>query len=782
MQNTSFFKEDLASSELPHLSTKSRFLASLFTFLAERRVPLSYDVSIAGRPVCLCTLYRKVSELGGYDEVCKSGNEQWKNIAQSLDLPGPNVGRKLASIYFHYLIAWELKDKWDLTPPHVDLLENSNYRDHIVDRIKALEEKPVAEAKDAIAFTIKDTNEVNPPAASMHNLPSIRSFYENDTETSNNQKKSSTPFDTLLPNNMYFASSTLPTAQIRALPLPSTLNKLTQPPAAATPKLGMGLPGPPLLVRVSLAMKSNFPDEVDWALGHLIKISFERSQEFKLKRLPGLAECLMEGLRQQITRLHYYQHEDTYYEHLDRALAAALVLRNAVLNLENAQHVALSSHVADILELGVRCALEVKCTELLQYILDIAELEASYISITSEKNELYKTLCRLLKSQDRSILIAALRTLARLALNDDNNRLLQDIDDEAIGRVIMLTATEDEEVIGATLDLLYQYTTYRSNTQALLRRSDVWTLVEHLIRLMLFQAQERYMAIHLPTLNASSENTGYVGLPLSELQQLLSVQEPERCIRWMRMCFDANPKDCVLQTDIWQLYCSNMEKIQGSSQMGISPADFIKVSSHAFPNARAMTVATPKQPVEYVINGIRRRRVPLSLQGERFETCLWKHTNGPICGAQLAGPSALYAHVQQHIASMPTVPTTCQWANCNYSRLPSNGVAGRAIAAGIVAHMLTHLPPPPSKDLLPSIFGRQTSATKDFRVPLLQTAVDERGDATGTALTATLVLRNLVRSKQGRILFTVIERRVINISTVNPSIAPYISEMLLGQP
>ncbi|EPY53796.1 RSC complex subunit Rsc9 [Schizosaccharomyces cryophilus OY26] len=767
------------------LNEEECFLSKVDLFARDRGINFEATPKVTRKPISLFELYKKVKKKGGYDAINNTENG-WSDLAGEFrQLDPTRAPKSLQNLYFKNLIAWEMYDLWHLQSPPPQLLELSSNKNNILQRVKTYNLSPSYKSTDALE--VADTKNSN----------SLKNFYKSIRPPSpvTLERRAEEALNSNyqpLPNAANFSNTTFPIVPVHPLPADSPLQRQVDrssgPAISIEESLGQGIPGPPLLIRMALALKSRQEDEVDWAVCHLVKVSFERYQEFKLERLPFLAECLVEALGFQISLVKKVSNESDITQYLDRAIGIALVLRNSVLSSENAKLIAKAELIVGVLESAIRCAKTFENVELLHYCLDISETISSYLCIEDEKIGLYLLLCSFLNSSDNAVLIATLRTLARLALNDRNNRLLQDLDEKVVIRIISLTETNNEELVAATLDFLYQYTTYRTNTSGLLSNSAIWILVNQLTRLMMYQAQERVVTIAVANSGKAdvqtpntSQTTSFLPLPYSELQQLVLLREPERSVKWMRCCFESSPDDYVLQTDIWQMYCSDMERAQGPGLMAISPADFIKVSSHAFYNARAMTVSTPLLPVEYVINGIKRRELPISLIGEKYQVCRWKKDNGTLCGETVLGTKSTWAHLQEfHIFPQVLEEKHCRWGDCTYY-IHSDQSGGSSVPShqSLLKHILTHL----YDNNLQSTTneGRKLCPSREFRIPLLLTAVDEQGDATGIALTATLVLRNLVRSKQGKMLFSAIEGHVLEVSTMNPAVAPYVSEMLLGQ-
>ena len=146
---------------------------------------------------------------------------------------------------------------------------------------------------------------------------------------------------------------------------------------------------------------------------------------------------------------------------------------------------------------------------------------------------------QLLLSPERSSLILGLKALARMAVNDENNSLLQDIPIDSSIRVQQLLLLEDdEELVNAALDFLYQFTTYKSNVQTLVAKSGgMIKLVDSLVRLMGYGAKQQKVTINVLKRMIPLEKLNAEPPTLSSeiLSGLLKLNEPERCIQWYRV-------------------------------------------------------------------------------------------------------------------------------------------------------------------------------------------------------------------------------------------------------
>ncbi|KAK9369316.1 hypothetical protein V1509DRAFT_620370 [Lipomyces kononenkoae] len=427
--------------------------------------------------------------------------------------------------------------------------------------------------------------------------------------------------------------------------------------------------------RVALAIRSNLPDELDWALQSLVRMSFETPDDLHFDRYPALAPALVEKLNSadqfKDIDTFSFQTEDGQMittdddlglfgasvatekvrKQLDKVLEAALVLRNAAINPENARHLSRSQVCVDAL---VKCLTlpsdRPSLVELRQYCLDIVESVALFLRPTSSQDSLFRALAGYLSSDDRGVLIGALRAIARLVINVEAN-LLQAIDRKLVSRICALILLDDEELLAVCLDFLYQYTAASENIELTGEAVDWRELVQQLIRLLLYQAQEwpqqdaRTMGSMM--LEKKAPPSQPPELPNDLVYELLSFPEPERATQWMRACFEEDPEGDVTQIALWKAYETRFEEFVKQGKKLLPAADFIKNVTTAFRRAAAMVVTLPGGQQKFIIKGIRPREVPMSLKGELYVKCEWTSTSpdSPRCTGAYPSIKDLYAHI-----------------------------------------------------------------------------------------------------------------------------------------
>jgi chromatin structure-remodeling complex subunit RSC9 len=306
-----------------------------------------------------------------------------------------------------------------------------------------------------------------------------------------------------------------------------------------------GLAGPSIQHRIAMALRSGLHDEIDWALHELVRMSYELGDDIRLEGVLGLADALLDKISTLFKHIPssttkkrpaYINFQPKDY---DKVLEAMLILRNAALQDDNAIFLALKvPRTKTVVEkiLALPCLEYPELMELRYYGLDVAESIIPYITISGEDDPLYMAMKTLLLSPERSSLILGLKALARMAVNDENNSLLQDIPIDASIRVQQLLLLEDdEELVNAVLDFLYQFTTYKSNVQTLVAKSGgMRKLVDALVRLMGYGGKEQKVTINVLKRMIPLEKLNAEPPALSQeiLSGLLKLNEPERCVQW----------------------------------------------------------------------------------------------------------------------------------------------------------------------------------------------------------------------------------------------------------
>ncbi|PWW80773.1 hypothetical protein C7212DRAFT_355810 [Tuber magnatum] len=583
---------------------------------------------------------------------------------------------------------------------------------------------------------------------------------------------------------------------------------------------GAGHQGATPMVRISMGLKSGIPSEVDYALSQLVRISFESGDDLRAETYPGLSEALFEKLAtiQSLADTRYPEgtgellEDSKFVKQLEKINEAALVLRNMSLQPDNARYFSRLKNGRQIIVTcmnlpGQSCFIELK-----HYILDMVEAMAIHLSLAID-DDLFPTLHANLLSDDRGLVLGSLRAICRLVMGHDEANCIGQIDKRAIDRIKALIMLEDEDLVSACLDFLYQYTTNEENVEKLIQPPDGIEIVKQLTRLLLHQAVPGDQVVFLTgSLKPVVKATAIPNLPQEIVNDLLSYTEPDRAAKWMRCCFEEDQSADITQIALWQAYQARFTEYVAAGRPLLPAAEFIKNVSVAFNNASAMVLPIAGGGQKFIIKGIKPRETPMSVKGQVYLACKWitgtnNSTAGtettqaqqqqqqpaqPIrCPAQLATPQDLWVHIlKDHISPPDLTQQTQAKLFCNWGGCERFHPAGDSDRRKVIAHVRTHMPEtsPPKSSHPSSRYPTASDWLEDPKQIKLvirrnQTGTDDRGEAAGIPLTAVLVLRNVARRGMfnGKELLSGERPVLFEIMAVNKPLATYIADLLVEE-
>lgn len=489
---------------------------------------------------------------------------------------------------------------------------------------------------------------------------------------------------------------------------------------------GTGFIGPNIYVRAQMALQSGMPEEEEYALHHLVKISHERGDKYKFVQFPGLADALVRKVL-QVSSLFYDIEWDINFDddtfpvddetlngltgtpniiaklkarssrvtddsiedagflsELNRILEAALAIRNMCMLDDNAKYVAAMPLIQDMITVILNLPDLASTVELRHYALETAEQVLRHCDVNSQ-GDLYQSLVAQLKTHDRGTLITALRTIARLGMALPPPMRLEGISPAILREMQTWLIIEDEELRSACLDFLLQYTSFADNVDNLLQHVDSENLARQLTRLLLFDAKEQSKEEKQNSKEPESTIPPVPRLSRSIVEPLLKLEEPERSSEWLRMCFMSDVKSEMTQISLWQAYQGTFAPFSATHPHLIA-GEFIKNVSAVFTGATAQVAHGNK----YVIRGIRARKVPVETgmnpgsraqdKGRELLRCSWKTT--------------IPVEAQRDPVSGAITPATTRESNCGeWFRAPGD------MMKHICAH---HLELPPKKKASPA--------------------------------------------------------------------------------
>ncbi|GAB0137402.1 hypothetical protein EsDP_00005667 [Epichloe bromicola] len=657
--------------------------------------------------------------------------------------------------------------------------------------------------------------------------------------------------------------------QLRAVATPSNApsefprHRLAHRPAPIAPagrqpmQPGTGFDGPNIYTRCLNALRSGVPSEQSFALNHLVKISFERGDKYRFDAFPGLAEGLVDKAL-QVGSLFYHVSWtvswDQYAESssigqldgnngtwdiLDRIsnlvekdqpdalqtgpetdqmiliAEAVLTLRNMVTLPENAVNMSDFFPIKDLVCIILHLPPKDTVVELKHMALDIAEQITPFM-VLEANDPLYRTLVAQLASDDRGTILTALRALGRISMNLEATNKLSNVPTEFLGRISNWLLLNDDELMDACLDLLYQYTAVVPNVDNLIRSTVTEDLVDHLVRLLAHGARKVHRDLVLVPEKKLPARDEISPMPEDLLQQMLKLEEPERVHKWVKCFFEEDDDSFVTQLAAWQAYQSAfVSPLKAIGQPMITPADFIRNSTSVYKDSNAQVLREPGEPQQkFIIHGIRPRPRPQNFDGAEYGRCLWAPTTEKKdgeCGQFYLQPQQMWNHVlTKHVGEQRNANDqfdntekdfTCAWGQCPKYKQPT-----KLHLHEFARHINTHI--------MSTMSGEKRTANKPWVVPartmsvtLEETATvrDERNpqlppQAAGIPLSAVLVLRNIARNvvkteaekelvksqKESALekggwnerLFRAALPRLFEILAENRALSPYISSLL----
>ena len=555
--------------------------------------------------------------------------------------------------------------------------------------------------------------------------------------------------------------------------------------------------GPNIYIRCLYGLRSGIPEEQDFALHHLVKVSFERGDKYKFEGFPLLAESLLEKALEITTLIYDVKWEVSYDEdgdlqsantlngsygtprlleairafetkvavedveteefshRLDKLNEAALVIRNMVILEENAAFISRFPLLREFLIIAINLPDQPRLAEYRHYALEIAEQVTRYYEPVAN-DALYCSLLAQLDHNDRGFLLPTMRAIIRFSMETPMLHRLTDVSVKTLERVVSFLLLEiDDDLTSSSLDFLYQYTALPENLDFILKASPALlpSLTSRLANLLLHSARPFEERIMVRAAQKHAPNTAIANIPDDLHAQLLEFLEPERSSRWLKCCFEESQADDITQIAIWQAY---QGRFAGNSP--IPAADFIKNVSNTFSTAQAQVINGP-QP-RFIIKGIRPRRVLVNLKGVPLLKCMWegkteisdllsRSLSRQVCGEWHSSRQNLWSHVLsdhlripksedgQSFSNQETGSYFCRWSGCMRSPEPMTS------ARDIGLHVRLHIPDSPTE---PENNKSDVLREPEFtRHTFYSSPVDEKNIPAGIGWTSIMVMRNLAR-------------------------------------
>src|SRR5271154_6879051 len=345
--------------------------------------------------------------------------------------------------------------------------------------------------------------------------------------------------------------------------------------------------GPNIYLRCLYGLRSGIADEQDFALHHLVKVSYERGDKYKFEGFPLLAESLLEKALEITELLYGFRWHISYdipestktintlnaafgtpnllerlkslelqasalepetaefMQRLDKLNEAALVIRNMVILEENAAFISRFPLLREFLIIAVNLPDQPRLAEYRHYALEIAEQVTRYYEPVVN-DALYFSLLAHLDHNDRGFLLPTMRAIIRFTMETPMLHRLTDVPVKTLERVVSFLLLEiDDDLTSSSLNFLYQYTALPENLDFILKASPALlpSLTSRLANLLLHSARPFEERIMVRAAQKHAPNTAIANIPDDLHAQLLEFLEPERSSRWLKCCFEESQAD-----------------------------------------------------------------------------------------------------------------------------------------------------------------------------------------------------------------------------------------------
>ncbi|CAG8568141.1 2618_t:CDS:2 [Ambispora gerdemannii] len=557
--------EDMIERTPEYLS----FMEDLEEFHRSHGTSLQREPVLGSKKLDLYRIYKMVCEAGGCQKV--SEERGWKKITLPFNFPVTctNSAYVMKNLYIKFLEGYEMENFWGKEVPYGGLKVSTT----------AGSSRKMGEASNGVEH----------------------SYVTNKTHMRDNSR----------------VNTTLMSRRYNALPPNKLEVQSLEPPAhRGSWREGYYLDGGHHN-RMLLALRSTLPNEVDWAFKRLTKFSHECSDSFHVDKIPGLVDALLvfvapffedcaklsdiskpvsteedpmnlDGDDSNSVSMNPFFDSIESQQYHQRVLQAFLIIRNFSFLEHNMRLMAAYKPLRKYLIEGLKLKIFGNFIELRHYCLDIVENICPYVILKGLDDPFMTTIPTLLYSNDKALIMGGIRSMTRLALNESNITVLRDIEAKTVQRMIELLLIEDEELVAAVLDLLYQFSDLHEDMAYRIAQCTPGNFVRLMIRFMRWQAFDTVKAAYddiMPIVPKLQLSGPFVDLP-----------EPYRTIEWLKIVYEYVPNESLLQTEVWFAY---REQFFNSPTPMMPAAEVIKHVTAAFPKAVAMMVTRSDGTTKY---------------------------------------------------------------------------------------------------------------------------------------------------------------------------------------
>ncbi|CAO3649689.1 unnamed protein product [Mucor hiemalis] len=489
------------------------------------------------------------------------------------------------------------------------------------------------------------------------------------------------------------------------------------------------------------ALQSNNHSEVEWALNNIVTISYECPQKLLLNENPELLESLLVKSDLCLQNTLFSTSADNYSH--TTILKILHIIRNFSFIESNTR--VFAAH-AGFKQMLIKC-LVMNDSSHYSHCIDILENMTPFVELGPFDSIIGCLSSLLMNATERSVILGSVRVLTMLASSVSNFHYLLPTSTQVANRITHFLIANDEELIGVSLEYLYQYSRNSSSfSQHLLSLhdgADIGIMVSLLMTpCKYFRPVLVNSSQHDSPQRSNSGDSIFFGhqhhgnvpcVPnLSSYQQL---DEPYRCLGWLKDKFElSNASSELSLDDMYLLY-----EMRFGHEKALRMKEFYTVLRIAFPIATGSVESSIQQGAVLEGTSIRGLQVKMCILQDGSELmCQWTDCSQRFDDEQLLQTHVLHDHIPSSNSN-----SNCMWIDCaedeNTFRDPNE----------LTLHIQdSHLP-----------------------------GYTDPSDIQGVALVAAQLLKILSRTPNSHVSFMPYEQELVMMTRKRPKLTPYIKTM-----
>ncbi|KAI9105329.1 hypothetical protein DFS34DRAFT_681575 [Phlyctochytrium arcticum] len=270
--------------------------------------------------------------------------------------------------------------------------------------------------------------------------------------------------------------------------------------------------------RLTLALTSSLPNEVDWAFSKLVKLSYTRN--FFVGVLPGMLEAMLDhaaplfnelfikktkGVLETcapdgITNIPAFKDINIFYDAkhyalVERVLQVLHVLRNLSFWPDNAMLFCKNYELQTLLAKGIALPTSTYYVEIKHHSLDILDNIAPYLLLQGPNDYFLAVLHQCIFEDDRGFIMDSTRTLIRFYASETNAKILRQVDyTKVVRRYLQLLLVPDEELVNTVLDWFYEFSSLGVDASSVVTGAVKFNVLKLFIKFLSWQGFQRRSA------------------------------------------------------------------------------------------------------------------------------------------------------------------------------------------------------------------------------------------------------------------------------------------------